>query len=110
VSRREDNKIAATLEESLSEEAINALGKATGQSQRLRSVTPYRLLVTLLGALGEGTTETIAASCRRPSPRRRRPWAGRRPHNPHRARARNRAEAFAAPSDARRAHYPWRSA
>ena len=64
MSRREDSKIAATLEESLSEEAINALGKATGQSQRLRSVTPYRLLVTLLGALGEGTTETIADLCR----------------------------------------------
>lgn len=64
MSRPDVSRIAATLEGALSEQEINELGKAAGQSQRLRQVTPFRLLVTLLGALGEGTTETIADLCR----------------------------------------------
>jgi len=64
MSRREVTKIATTLEQALSEPEINELGKVTGQSQRLRIITPFRLLVTLLGALGGGTTETIADLCR----------------------------------------------
>ena len=64
MSRRDITKIAATLEQALSEYEIDQLGKATGQSQRLRIVTPFRLLVTLLGALGDGTAETIADLCR----------------------------------------------
>jgi len=38
VSRRDVTKIAATLEQALSEHEIDQLGKATGQSQRLRAL------------------------------------------------------------------------
>jgi hypothetical protein len=64
MSRAEIGRIAATLEKALSESEIDELGKATGQSRRLCVVTPFRLLSTLLGALGDGTTETIADLCR----------------------------------------------
>lgn len=64
MTHRDVSRIAATLERALSEEEINALGRACGQSQRLRVVTPYRLLVALLGGLGDGTAETIADLCR----------------------------------------------
>jgi hypothetical protein len=64
MSRPDIGRIAATLEKALSESEIDELGKATGQSKRLRIVTPFRLLSTLLGALGDGTTETIADLCR----------------------------------------------
>jgi hypothetical protein len=56
--------MAATLQAVLSESEINELGKATGQCKRLRVVTPFRLLMTLLAALGEGATESIADLCR----------------------------------------------
>jgi len=64
VSRWKSSRIAATLEEVLSEGEINALGIATGQSERLRVVTPHRLLLCLLVALGGGGTETLADLCR----------------------------------------------
>ena len=64
MSRREVSRIAATLEKTLSESEIDELGKSTGQSQRLRVITPFRLLVSLLGALGDGTAESIADLCR----------------------------------------------
>ena len=52
--------IRRTLGEALSEHDINGLGRATGQSKRLRVVTPFRLVSALLVALGTGATETIA--------------------------------------------------
>ncbi|HJN75087.1 MAG TPA: transposase [Myxococcota bacterium] len=55
---------ASTLESALSPAQINALGLATGQSQRLRVVTPARLLTTLLGGIGGGSVESIADLCR----------------------------------------------
>lgn len=55
---------ASTLESALSPDEINALGLATGQSRRLRVVTPARLLTTLLGGIGGGTVESIADLCR----------------------------------------------
>lgn len=55
---------ASTLESALSPDQINALGLATGQSQRLRVVTPARLLTTLLGGIGGGAVESIADLCR----------------------------------------------
>jgi len=64
VSQADVSRIAATLEGALSEEEINELGRASGQSQRLRVITPFRLLVALLGGLGDGTAETIADLCR----------------------------------------------
>jgi len=64
VSKRKITNIRQTLEEALSQDGINKLGKKTGQSQRLRVVTPFRLLVTLLVAMAEGATESIADLCR----------------------------------------------
>ncbi len=55
---------ASTLESALSPDQINSLGLATGQSQRLRVVTPARLLTTLLGGIGGGSVESIADLCR----------------------------------------------
>lgn len=56
-----DNKaVAKILAEELSEQELNALGKATGQSARLRIVTPFRLVASLLVALGGAATESIA--------------------------------------------------
>ena len=52
--------IRRTLGEALSEHDINELGRTTGQSKRLRVVTPFRLVSALLVALGTGATETIA--------------------------------------------------
>lgn len=57
-------RISTTLEGVLGQDVINELGRATGQSQRLRVVTPHRLLVTLLSAMGTGKVETIADLCR----------------------------------------------
>ncbi|MBC8422676.1 hypothetical protein H8E07_01000, partial [bacterium] len=51
---------SAALQSSLSGSEINALGLATGQSQRLRVVTPARLASTLLGSLGGGSVQSIA--------------------------------------------------
>ncbi len=53
-----------TLKEALSEHAINALGRKTGQTKRMRVVTPFRLLRTLLVAMAVGATETLADLCR----------------------------------------------
>lgn len=64
MSHSDVSRIAATLEEALSQGEIDELGRATGQSQRFRVITPFRLLVTLLGGLGDGTCETIADLCR----------------------------------------------
>ena len=64
MSHRDVTNIAATLAEALSETEIDDLGRATGQSQRLRVITPFRLLVTLLRGLGDGSCESIADLCR----------------------------------------------
>jgi len=59
------NKLEATLKETLSEKKINSIGLKTGQSKRLREVTPYRLLLTLLSAFAGHRVETIADLRRR---------------------------------------------
>lgn len=64
MSRRDDSRIAAVLEQALSQPEIDELGRTSGQSQRLRIITPFRLLVTLLRGLGDGATESIADLCR----------------------------------------------
>lgn len=64
MSRWKSSRIASTLEEVLSADEVNALGLEAGQSQRLRGVTPHRLLVCLLATLGSADTETLADLCR----------------------------------------------
>lgn len=62
--RSDLTKVQRTLEEALSEQPINALGRKTGQTKRMRIVTPFRLLRTLLVAMAVGATETLADLCR----------------------------------------------
>ena len=64
MSSRVCAKMASVLGESLSVEDLDALGKRCGQSKRLRVVTPFRLALSLLVALGQGTAESIADLCR----------------------------------------------
>jgi len=60
VSRDELNELAATLKAALSIDDINELGRTTGQSKRLRVVTPSRLVLALIGAMACGKIESIA--------------------------------------------------
>jgi hypothetical protein len=64
VPRPKLSSIGRTLGEALSEESVNELGRKTGQSKRLRVVTPFRLVAALLAAMAAGATETIADLCR----------------------------------------------
>lgn len=60
----DDRRIAELLKMVFAPEEIDELGKQTGQSQRLRIITPFRLMLALLQGLGEGRAETIADLCR----------------------------------------------
>ena len=64
MSLRESSTIASMLQTVLGEEEVNRVGLLTGQSQRLRVVTPLRLATGLIAALADGTVETIADLCR----------------------------------------------
>jgi hypothetical protein len=50
----------AALARALSIDDVNELGRATGQSQRLRTVTPHRLFLSTVAALAAGKIESIA--------------------------------------------------
>ena len=50
----------AALARALSIDDVNELGRATGQSQRLRTVTPHRLFLSTVAALASGKVESIA--------------------------------------------------
>ena len=54
------SRSAAALKSALSADKLDALGLQTGQSQRLRVVTPSRLALTILAAFGSGSVESIA--------------------------------------------------
>lgn len=60
VSGDELSEMAAALKVALSVDEINELGRTTGQSQRLRVVTPSRLVLALVGAMACGKVESIA--------------------------------------------------
>lgn len=60
VSKSELREMAAVLQAALSIDDINELGRRTGQSKRLRIVTPFRLVLALIGAMGSGRVESIA--------------------------------------------------
>lgn len=53
-------ELATMLKQTLSDEVLNELGRQTGQSERLRIVTPFRLLLCMLCALGSEAVESIA--------------------------------------------------
>ena len=48
-----------TLARALSVDDVN-LGRETGQSERLRTVTPHRLFLSTIAALGGGKVESLA--------------------------------------------------
>lgn len=50
----------AALARALSNDDVNELGRATGQSKRLRTVTPHRLFLSTIAALAAGKVESIA--------------------------------------------------
>jgi hypothetical protein len=52
--------IEAVLQQALSEQAINDLGRQTGQSKRLRVVTPFRLVLAIIAALAGRRIESLA--------------------------------------------------
>lgn len=50
----------AMLNRALTEEAVNGIGRQTGQSARRRKVTPHRLFISIIASLSSFTVETIA--------------------------------------------------
>ena len=60
MSPSQHTSIRHALGAALAEDTINQLGRETGQTQRMRVITPFRLVTTLLVAMAIGATETIA--------------------------------------------------
>jgi len=58
MSQREITAIGAVLKSALGPEVVNDLGRAQGQSKRLRVVTPFRLAISLIGAMASGPRRT----------------------------------------------------
>jgi len=52
--------VSRTLGRALGVDAVNQLGRDTGQAQRLRTVTPHRLFLALVSTLGSGRVESLA--------------------------------------------------
>jgi hypothetical protein len=48
------------LGRALAAAAVNQLGRDTGQTQRLRTVTPHRLFLSMVSTLGSGRVESLA--------------------------------------------------
>lgn len=60
LSTTELSKVSRTLGRALGVDAVNQLGRDTGQAQRLRTVTPHRLFLALVSTLGSGRVESLA--------------------------------------------------
>lgn len=58
--RHELTEIEAALKSTMSAEQVNDLGRETGQSERLRVVTPHRLFLCVVGALASAKVESLA--------------------------------------------------
>jgi hypothetical protein len=52
--------IESVLQQALSEQAINDLGRQAGQSKRLRVVTPFRMVLAIIAALAGRRVESLA--------------------------------------------------
>jgi hypothetical protein len=53
-------RMRTALASALSVDDVNELGRETGQSERLRTITPHRLFLSTIGALAGSTVESIA--------------------------------------------------
>ena len=60
LSTTELTKLSHTLGRALAVDAVNQLGRDTGQAQRLRTVTPHRLFLAMVSTLGSGRVELLA--------------------------------------------------
>jgi len=60
MSPSELTKVRDTLARALSVDAVNQLGRDTGQAVRLRTVTPHRLCLAVVSALAGGHVESLA--------------------------------------------------
>lgn len=60
MNEKQLSTVQRRLQHVLEPETINALGFSTGFAQRLRTVTPFRLALTLVAALATQKVETIA--------------------------------------------------
>ena len=60
LSTIELTKLSHTLGRALAVDAVNQLGRDTGQAQRLRTVTPHRLFLAMVSTLGSGRVESLA--------------------------------------------------
>ena len=60
MSSSQHTKMRTALARALSAEDVNQLGRDTGQSQRLRTVTPHRLFLSTIAALAARNVESIA--------------------------------------------------
>src|SRR5262249_1839733 len=53
-------RITSALAQALSVDEVNQIGRDTGQSERLRTVTPHRLLLAIIASLASAKVESIA--------------------------------------------------
>lgn len=60
MSTAELTRVRTALARALSIDDVNQVGRDTGQSQRLRTVTPHRLFLSTIAGLGGGTIESLA--------------------------------------------------
>jgi hypothetical protein len=64
MSPTELTKVRDALARALSVDAVNQLGRDTGQAIRSRTVTPHRLFLAVVTALASGRVESLAALLR----------------------------------------------
>jgi hypothetical protein len=60
LSTTELTRVASALARALSIDDVNQIGLDSGQSERLRTVTPHRLFLTTIASLASAKTESIA--------------------------------------------------
>src|SRR5262245_15262766 len=59
-SEEDLGKLEDMMRSALSEDEVNAIGRSTGQSKRLRVITPFRLFASIVGALASKTVASLA--------------------------------------------------
>ena len=60
MNKQESSRVEDKLKSALDEETITRLGFSTGFTERLRVMTPYRVVLSVIGALATQTVETLA--------------------------------------------------
>ena len=60
MSATELTRVTSALARVLSVDEVNQIGLDTGQSERLRTVTPHRLFLAMIASFASGMVESIA--------------------------------------------------